>query len=75
MIKYMTAHTNTTTGRTFYHVFYEGGKRHTMRTLKDQDDWPISIVKFFTADDTVRVEDRIVGDGKHATRYERFEKA
>ena len=46
-----------------------------MRTLKDQDDWPISIVKFFTADDTVRVEDRIIGDGKYATRYERFEKA
>lgn len=73
MIKMMTAHTSTRTGKTTYHVYYASGKR--VKVLSQNDNWPMSIVKFFTADDTVRVEDRIIGEGKYSARYERFERA
>ena len=74
MIKYMTAHTSVRTGRTSYMVYYDNGKHSRVKVLRHNDNWPMSIVKFFTADDTVRVEDRIIGEGNNATRYERFER-
>ena len=75
MIKKMVAHTSVRTGRTCYTVYYDNGKHTRERKLKDSDNWPMSVVKFFTAEDTVRTEDKIVGAGQYATRYERFEKA
>ena len=76
MIKQMTAHTRISTGQTSYRVRYESESgRIRERVFRHNDDWTIPVVQFFTADDTVRVEDRIIGEGESATRYERFIKA
>lgn len=67
MIKHMTAHTNTKTGKTTYRVMYECGKERVFRV---NDNWPTSIVRFFTAEDTTKVEDKVIGN----THYEKFVK-
>ena len=75
MIEYMTARTNIKTGRTSYRVMYNSGKHIRERVLGPNDNWSMSMVKFFTAEDTIRVADKIIGEGDNAVRYERFEKA
>lgn len=75
MIKYMTAHTSIKTGRTSYRVYYDNGKHMRVKTLTHNDNWPASIVRFYTADDTIRTADTIIGEGDTATRFECFEKA
>jgi hypothetical protein len=72
MIQHITAYTSLRTGRTSYRVRYTCGRE---KVLSHNDNWPVSVVKFFTADDTVRVDDRIIGDNENGTRYERFVKA
>lgn len=67
MIKHMTAHTNLKTGDTTYRVMYDCGRE---RVFRKNDNWPTSIVKFFTAENTVKVADKVLG----TTHYERFEK-
>ena len=75
MIKYMTSHTDLQTGRSSYRVMYDSGKHQRERVLSDGDDWPMTLVKFFTGDDTVRTQDRIIydNDGRPAVRVEMFE--
>lgn len=76
MIKTMTANTRIATGTTSYRVRYESKDgRVRERVLSHNDPWPMSVVKFFTADDTTRTRDEVIGEGQSATRYERFEKA
>ena len=74
MIKYMTARTSMKTGRTTYRVVYDSGRHVRERIIHDGDDWPMAVVKFFTADDTRRTRDEIIGEGEYATRFELFEK-
>ena len=72
MIKNITAHTSLRTGRTTYRVHYTCGRE---KVLRHNDNWPMSVVRFFTADDTVRTDDRIIGNRENGTRYELFVKA
>jgi len=58
MIKEMIARTRVKTGITTYIVKYESGAR---RELRHNDNWPMSVVKFFTSEDTIRTEDQIIG--------------
>lgn len=48
MIKEMIARTRVKTGITTYIVTYESGAR---RELRHNDNWPMSVVKFFTSED------------------------
>jgi len=72
-IKAMTAHTNIKTGKTKYYIYYKSGK--IRKTIELNENWPTSAVIFFTDENTVRTEDRIIVDteGKPSARYERFE--
>lgn len=70
MIKHMSAYTNIKTGKTCYHVYYDNGTHSRERRFTEKDNWPMSVVKFFTAEDTIKVEDKVIGN----THYERFAK-
>lgn len=70
MIKSMCCYTSIKTGRTTYRVFYDNGKHERVRTFLPWENWPMTVVKFYTAEDTKVVDDRIVEN----TRYQRLEK-
>lgn len=72
MIKSIIARTRIRNGITTYIVNYESGAK---RELRSNDNWPMSAVLFFTAEDTIRTEDQIIGSGEYAVRREVFKKA
>lgn len=72
MIKKMIAKTRVRNGITTYTVIYESGVR---RKFYKNDNWPMSVVLFYTADDTIRTTDEMLGSGEYVTRREVFEKA
>ena len=72
MIKSMVARTRLRNGITTYIINYESG---VQRELRHNDNWPMSVVKFYTDENTIRVEDQIIGDGEYAIRREKFIRA
>lgn len=71
-IEFMTAHTSIRTGNTSYRVYYKGG---SVRQYSQKDNWPLTVVKFYTDERTVKTADKLLGaaNSQYATHYEKFE--
>lgn len=68
MITKMIQSTNKENGKSFFKVYYKSG---AIRSYTENDNWPESVVKFFTASDTARTEYKEF----ETSIYQRFEKA
>lgn len=73
MIDHMNSFTAIKTGKTHYTVYYKNkaGRITKIRTFEENESWPLSIVRFFTDENTIKVSDVIIAG---QTRKERFEK-